>query len=113
MSRYTMSRYIGWIALGGLLSLGSISSSAVAESPAQIELKSMPVTPEEAKEQDRLVNELYSHYVDCLDNVGSEEVCYRRWRRECNALFQSAQKDFCSRLEEKMFPAPKAGDESC
>jgi hypothetical protein len=88
------------------------SPEAAAAGTAGFELGLPPasvhdtLTPEM---EDRLINELYSHYVECLETRGNEEACYRSWRRECRNLFQSR----CSLLEEQMFPTAPEGDESC
>ena len=103
MKRKSIYSSVG-VALFGVLLTGA--------STTQLELYNKSVPPQEASdslEQDRLINELYSHYVDCLEVEGSEEVCYRKWSQGCKTLFPKN----CSLLEDKMFPTPSDGDESC
>jgi len=109
-SKYT--HLFAFAVLATVICVGGHSSSTQADSTAHFELYNAPVTPPDAAdaaEQDRQINELYSHYVDCLDTVGREEFCYRSWWRECKAIYQGK----CPVLEEKMFPTSAAGDESC
>lgn len=83
-----------------------------ADGAAQFELTpSHAVSPDAGglAEEDHLIAELSTHYADCLDRAGSEELCYRRWYRECKARLPGK----CALLEEQMYPAPRPGDESC
>ena len=85
---------------------------AHADGSTAYELRHAPLTPRPApvtQERAHLLDELYSHYVECLENVGREETCYRRWRRQCEAVLPGE----CDVLEDQMFPPAPAGDETC
>lgn len=100
------------LALWGVALVADPSPVSHADGSAQFEFApSREVSPDTADsaEQERLVSKLYAHYADCLNRLGSDEACYRRWRQECQAHLREK----CDVLEEQMFPDPRSGDESC
>lgn len=59
---------------------------------------------------ERLLNELYLGYIECIRNRADDQTCYERWAWECEISFGEA---YCEELEARIFPEPLPGDESC